>query len=417
MLDRSIAPTFAKTQEVALKEAKTLKIHEVPVHLLRAGVQEVLKIEFVFSAGKKYETHNGVAYFTANMLKEGCSSLNSNEIAHIIDKYGAHLEVVSSLDLSKVSVYCLSKYVEELLPVLTQIIFTPTFPSDQLELQKEIEKQHLKIDLKKSKNLAQRAFRTTLYGDHPYGKSLHVQDIDAVTTEELVIHHKNHYRNFEIFISGNFNEDNILHLLNEYIPHSKGLFLAAAPLEIDYSPKKITEDLEGGLQASLRIGFPFIHKSHQDYIPFQILNHLFGGYFGSRLMKNIREDKGYTYGIYSSVSPLLQSSYFTIATDVVKESAEDAIAEILKEVKKLREEEVPLEELETVKNHIIGSFQADLTSPFALMDKYKSIYLYNLGYSYYSDFFDILEDTTVNDLQEIANKYLLEEQFTIVNIG
>jgi zinc protease len=417
MLDRTIAPTFVKSEEVELQEAEKLQINGIPIHILRAGIQRVIKIEFVFNAGKAFEHLDGVAYFTAKMLREGTRSYNSKSIAHKLDDFGAHLELNSTLDFSMVSLYCMSKHVEELLPMLLEIVTEPVFPEDQLDLMKEIELQQLKIDLLKTSVKARRIFRQLMYGDHPYGKSLNIEDIGPISTDKLKEHFNRCYTDCEIFISGQFDEDDLVNLLYDQLPQKKGLNLGKKQLSINYITRTIYEEVKDSLQTTLRLGFPFVGKHHKDYIPFQILNHIFGGYFGSRLMKNLREDKGFTYGIYSAVISMKDSAYFIIGTDVVQASADQAIEEILKEMKELKEEEVPMDELETVKNHITGSFQSDITSPFALMDKYKTVYMYNMDYSYYQRYFEMLDQITPADIKNLAEKYFTEDKLSIVKVG
>lgn len=417
MVDRTIAPAFVKTNKINLLQAEQREIKGIPVHLIRTGTQEVAKVEVVFNAGKWYEPSSGVAYFTTNMLREGTQSHDSKSISQILDNYGAHLDVNSTLDFGKISIYSLSKHLEKLIPVFFEMIKEPVFPEKPLNLLKEIERQQLKIQLLKPKIRAQRIFRNVLFGDTAYGKSMSVEDIDAISRGDVQEHFNSNYQNYEIFISGQFDDNELTNLLHLNLDTAGALDLQKSAMTPDYKKQVIDENVEGSLQSSLRLGFPFVEKHHDDYIPFQILNHILGGYFGSRLMKNLREDKGFTYGIHSSVAPMKNSSYFTIATDVVKASAQQAIDEIIKELTLLKEEEIPLDELETVKNHIAGSFQADITSPFSLMDKYKSVYLHNMDYSYYSNYFDILEDITTSQLKELANKYFSEDNLSIVKVG
>ena len=421
MLDRTIAPAFVRSPEIKLKEAEHELIHgKIPFHYISGGTQEVIKIEAVFKGGKWFEKTSGAAYFTVKMLREGTENFTSKEISSTLDHYGAFIELSSGFDYSSVGLYCLNKYLDKVLPVFAEIIDKPVFPEEQLELMKEIELQSLKIDLKKSSFTAQRLFRQVLFGDNvAYGKTIDQEDIIAINRKDLADHYRNHYSNFEIFASGQFDSNDILTQLEQYLPKGEKLNLSINKEVINhqYTPKDIFKDGKNNFQSSLRIGFPTISKHHKDYISLQILNHLLGGYFGSRLMKNIREDKGYTYGIHSSLVSLIHGSYFTIATDVVKASADDAVSEIKKEMEVLKSETVPLEELETVKNHIMGSFQSDITSPFSLLDKYKSLYLHNLDYSYYEEYFKTLDKITSEDLLELANKYFLEEELSIVKVG
>lgn len=419
MLDRKIAPSFIKSPEVKIKAAEHDFIHNIPISYITGGTQEVLKIEVVFSGGKWFEKKNGVAYFTSKMLREGTKTHSSKEISDNLDHYGAYLELTSGFDYSSIGLYCLNKYLHKILPIFAEIIFEPVFPESQLELIKEIELQHLKIDLKKTKFKAQKILKEVIFGTTtPYGQTLDEDDISLINRVDILSHFNENYGNFEIFASGKFEPNELIELLESHIKGGSKLSVKEVKYSLNsYKAKEVHQDVKESMQSSLRLGFPFVNKNHEDFIPFQILNHLLGGYFGSRLMKNIREDKGFTYGIYSSVAALRFGSYFSIGTDVVKASADEAIMEIKKELKNLMVEEVPAEELEIVKNHMVGSFQADITSPFSLMDKYKALYLHNMDYSYYDKYFEVLEDITPEDLRNLANKYFKEDNLSIIKVG
>jgi zinc protease len=167
----------------------------------------------------------------------------------------------------------------------------------------------------------------------------------------------------------------------------------------------------------LRIGKKLFNRTHPDYIPFVITNEILGGYFGSRLMKNIREDKGYTYGIYSSIGSLKNEGYWVIAADVKKEFAENAIAEIFKEINKIIEQPVETEELERVKKYMLGSFMNQLNTPFDLMDRFKAIHYTGLDYSYYDRFIETVKTISSETIQKIAQTHFTPNNLVIVKVG
>ena len=164
-----------------------------------------------------------------------------------------------------------------------------------------------------------------------------------------------------------------------------------------------------GVQGSIRIAMPFINRHHPDYLPAQVLNTVFGGFFGSRLMDNIREDKGYTYGIHSYFQNHMHDVAWMISTEAGKDVCEATIAEVYKEMKLLREEPVDEEELLLVKNYLIGTALGDLDGPFHIIARWKSIILNKLDENYFDRSVDMIKKITAKEIQELANKYLKPE--------
>jgi predicted Zn-dependent peptidase len=158
-------------------------------------------------------------------------------------------------------------------------------------------------------------------------------------------------------------------------------------------------------------------KTHKDFHSLTVLNTILGGYFGSRLMTNIREDKGYTYGIGSGMIPLKKAGYFFISTEVGVEVCNKAIDEIYIEINRLRNESISEKELILVKNYMIGSFLRSIDGPFALANRFKSIMEYDLDYSYYDDYISTIKNIKASDLLNLANKYLDPNSMTEVVAG
>jgi predicted Zn-dependent peptidase len=174
---------------------------------------------------------------------------------------------------------------------------------------------------------------------------------------------------------------------------------------------------ENTVQSSIRLGKKIINRSHPDYPAVLFLNHIFGGYFGSRLMRNIREEKGLTYGIYSSVVSFLNNGYLSIGADVNQENRQLTVDEIRKELVVLRSIPIDHAELETARNHFIGSFQSEITTPFAHADKIKNLILNSLPHQYYNSLLARVDQLTSQDLLETAQRYFNEESFSVVTVG
>ncbi|MFN6944695.1 MAG: M16 family metallopeptidase [Cytophagaceae bacterium] len=422
MLDRTIAPEFQIPDKVELIKSEFQQLDNgIPVFMVNAGHQEVVRLEFIFSAGSWYENANGEAYFTLKMLGEGTLKHSAKEIEDIIAQYGAFLDLESGLDRVKIVLYSLNKHLASLLPLVLEIVTEPAFSSSEFKNLAHITSQNLKVNMEKTSYVASRTFRAAVFGEnHPYGRFLKEGDIDNVKVDHLNGYFNDFYRtsNCVIVISGLIGE-NVLSALNR----SFGLLAPSKVISGKQSPQFLykasskTIEKSDSLQSSIRLGLPSVGLSHPDYFKVNLAIEILGGYFGSRLMKNIREEKGYTYGISSSHVAMQNGAFLVIGTDVKKEFTSDTIAEVHKEIKKLQSEKVSEEELTNVKNYLIGSFLNSINTPFALADRFKMIYFHDLGYEFYDQYMDSLKNICAEDVLETTRQYLSIESLTEVVVG
>jgi len=234
-----------------------------------------------------------------------------------------------------------------------------------------------------------------------------------MTRDTILDFYRSHYHsgNCTIVVSGSL-PLNIHATLNK---HFGGVWGNVVPVAKDFVPFRGTTEQkhlirkDDAIQSAIRIGRVLFNKTHPDYFKFQVLNTVLGGYFGSRLMANIREDKGYTYGIGSGLSSLVHGGYFFISTEVGADVSKDALKEIYKEIGLLREELVGAEELETVRNYILGQFLRSVDGPFALADKFKAVWEFGLGYDYFDRYFEAVKTITAKEIRDMANQYLQEK--------
>ncbi len=419
MLDRKLPPAFQKSNSFTLINPQKITLHNgLMVTVVPGGKQEVVKIEFIFKAGKWQEKQPGVSYFTSHLLQKGTASKSSFQISSELDQQGVHLEVSPGFDFTSISLYGLTKNIDRFLELILEIITKPLFLEAELQQAKDIYIQGLKINLEKTSFLASRQLRQTLFGkNHPYGGEADVKDIEKIQREQLIGFHQVNFSDFEIVCSGDVTDQ-----LTNSLAHVFGNLVLSRNISqtIDTAEEKTNSlylEKENSVQSSIRLGKKFIGKKHPDYPVLLLLNHVLGGFFGSRLMKNIREEKGLTYGIYSSITALKHGSYFSIGADVDKENRELTINEIKNELKALQTKGVSQTELETAKNHFIGSLQAEITTPFAHADKIKSMMLYDLPIDFYQTLLSKIEEITESHLRETAQQYFDEDSFSIVTAG
>ncbi|MGZ3884825.1 MAG: M16 family metallopeptidase [Bacteroidia bacterium] len=416
MLNRTAAPEFKTIEKVDIIKADEHKLDNgIPVFSINAGSQELTKIEFVFNAGMYYQHRTLVASTANTLLESGTSRYNSHQISESLDFYGSFLELGTGQDFSCVSLYTLNKYLKESLHFIEAIIKDSVFPQEEIDIHLTNKKQKHLINSQKVSHLSRRKFSELLFGaHHPYGVDVESRDFDTLTRKEILDFYASHYtsKNCFVVVAGNLPKDLMATLNSHFGKEQWGHATTATPADvkiISASQQKNTVEKKDAIQSAIRIGRVLFNKTHPDYFKFQVLNTVLGGYFGSRLMANIREDKGYTYGIGSGVNSLVRAGYLSISTEVGADVTQSALTEIYKEIARLREELVSTEELETVRNYILGQFLRSVDGPFALAEKFKAVKEFDLDYSYYDAYFKAVQTVTPEELRDLANKYLQEK--------
>lgn len=420
MTDRTKSPLIKDAIEFNL----TLKPYEkfvlnngVEVYAINAGAQDVLQIEMVFFAGNSYETINGVAAATNYMLRNGTSTKSAFQINEHFEYFGAYCNRTCYNETAVVSLHTLSKHLNELLPVMREMITDSVFPEEELDIFKQNSKQKLSVSLQKCDFVANRLIDAYLFGEqHPYGKYLVATDYDALTTGLMKAHFQQYYikGNVVIFVAGNLPADLFEQLNNQFGDLSittktqrPATNILSPALQKKYS---LTND-PNGVQGAIRIARPFPNRHHPDFMNVMVLNTVLGGFFGSRLMSNIREDKGYTYGIHSYVQNHIQDSAWMISTEAGKDVSGATVEEIYKEMKLLRETLIEEDELLLVRNYMIGSILGDLDGPFQIMGRWKNIILNNLDEQYFYDSIKTIKTISAMELRALSEKYLQAADF------
>lgn len=400
--------TLRQCQKIILKNG-------VEIYAVDAGAEEVMSVEWVFNAGNCFEEQNLVAATANFLLRNGTTTKTAFQINEHFEYFGSYLNRACYNETATITLHCLTKHIGELLPVVKELITDSVMPEDELAIYKQNMKQRLKVNLKKSDFVAGRLIDVSLYGkDHPYGKYSSPEAFDALQRKQLLEYYKKYYQQGKLvmFVAGKL-PSNLEQLLNQHFGD-----LPDNPIEVKQTPlqpgnekkSRITNDPEG-VQGSIRIARPFPNRHHPDFLKVQVLNVLFGGFFGSRLMSNIREDKGYTYGIHSFLHNHIQHSAWMISTEAGKEVCEATISEVYKEMKDLREELVKDEELMLVRNYMMGSILGDLDGPFQIIARWKNIILNNLSEQYFYDSINTIKTISAEELRSLAQRYLQPEEF------
>ncbi len=423
-LNRISEPKFKAIEKpVVIKAEKTKLSNNIPIYLLNAGTQDVNRIEFVFKSGDSYQKQALVAFMTNGMLDEGTTKFKSIEIAEKLDYYGAFVDFDNARYNSYITLYSLNKHLKHILPILEDLIKNPVFPEKEFNIYKNNRKQQFIVNQSKVESIASQELLNLIFGDkHPYGEKVQLDDYDKVTFNELKEHHNKYYtaNNCKILLSGKVNKEHT-ELLDKHFGGSDWFGNNTKNLnnyEIKQSStKKKNINKKDAVQTAIRIGKKTINRKHPDFIKLTFVNLVLGGYFGSRLMSNIREDKGYTYGIGSSLSSMFDSGLFHISTEVNNDVVNDALKEIYAEIKRLRTELMTEKELEMVRNYLLGDLLRSLDGPFAMASSLRTLLDYNLGYDYYDNIVKEVNNITVDDVRNCTEKYLHEDSMIEVLAG
>jgi zinc protease len=415
ILDRTIAPQAQQIEKVNILKAEHQSLDNgLSLYTIRAGEQPVMRLELIFEAGTKRENHHGASFFTSKMMLEGTSKHSAGEISGVFDQYGTFIEINQSADRMTLMVYGLTEHLGKILPMICKMISDSVIPEKELEIQRKIALQNLKVNQEKTAFVASQIFREKVFGlENAYGRSQTETSISAILQSQIKDFYTKNIQNqpFKVFLSGKFDENEVA-LVNKFlgniqIQNSEKSIIQSNNYPIS-NQNYLIEKTES-VQSTIRLGRIMFNRKNPDLIRFIVTNTLFGGYFGSRL--------GFTYGISSSLIPLAETGYLIIGTDVKKEFTIQAIDEIHKEIRKLQTERVSENELDTVKNYAIGAFVGSLNTPFEVADRQKNVILDELVDDFYEKYIERIRAVSSNDVLEMTNQYLQIDDICQVVVG
>ncbi len=422
MLNRTRPP---RIREVTNLRLPAIGLHTldkgIPLYEIQMGTQEVVKLEVVFQAGRPFEKKQLAARATSSLLKEGSRNYSAAQIAEQLDFYGCSLALPFNLDTASVMLYSLNKHFGKALPILEDMLAAPSFPEAELNAFIKRNQRRLEVDLAKNDIVAYRKITELIFGEtHPYGYNSYLETYSALKRDDLLEHFTRLFtsKNCVAFISGKSTPD-IIAMINERlsraIPEGEA---AQATLQLSHQPPHpVKIKHPDRVQAAIRIGRHLFNRHHEDYMGMYVLNTILGGYFGSRLMANIREEKGYTYNIYSTLDAMQHDGCFYIGTEVGNEFEEDTLRQIYIEMERLQQEPVDEEELSMVRNYLMGNFLTMLDGPFNVSEVVRTQVTEGLPLSYFEKLATTVRNITAEDLQQLARQYLCREDMWEVVVG
>ncbi len=423
-LNRLQAPDLREISKISTPKIEKLSLDNgMPLWVINTGSQELVKVQISIPAGTIYQHQSLIAFFTNKILKEGSKHFSASQIAERLDFYGAFLDTKVTRDQAYVNVFCLNKHLNSVLEIIADLLTKPIMPQKELQTIIEQEKQGFAIQMQKVKSISHRKFNHYIFGEkHPYGRLAQLNDYGQVDVDHLKHFFLENYqmKNWHIFLSGQVSKESII-ILNRHFGQieRKGKQSEKPIIDLHYSyqAKRHFIEHKGAMQTSLRMGKVSLQRHHPDYFLLSLSQTILGGFFGSRLMQNIREDKGYTYGIHSMISHHQQAAVFSISSELGSEFAHKALEEVYKEIKRLRTEKVPDDELSLVKNYMAGGLLKSLNGPFALGEMMRMVKEYDLSQDHFSDSIHAIQAATSEDVLRMAQKYLNEEDMLSIMVG
>jgi predicted Zn-dependent peptidase len=395
----------------------------VPVYLAGNGTADLLRIEFGFRAGQVMEDVHLAASVSNAMLTEGTMNHDAASINDLIDSTGAFLNHLADKDSAGLITVTLARKLDEVMALAGEVLFSPSFPENEFRMLTERRIQAFRTGRKKTSVIAREAFYEALCGPrNPYGRISTEADYRNLTTADLRRFHAKHYQpgNMYITVAGR-EPERALPVLERYFGHGNSDGWEKPPfpsLEFEaVQPGMIFREVANSVQSTVRMGWKGVTRTHPDYQSLQVATMILGGYFGSRLMRNIREEKGYTYGIHAVAGAFRDTGYITIMTDVANEYRDAVLGEIRREIETLMNEEAGEDEIALVRNHLMGEIARMFDGPFSVAEAMRGVIDNDAGADYFTRFAETIRTITPSVIRDIFRSRFSPDQAYIIIAG
>lgn len=423
-MNRKIQPAVQRLEEIHIMTPERLMLPDgIPLAVIRAGEQEVVRLDILFHSGRWHQSQKLEALFTARMLQEGTRAHEASFLAERLDGLGSWLSSYCTSTFSGLTIYSLNKHLAETLDLVNEMIREPLFSQDRLDRVTEVNMQQFRVNMSKVDLPAQRVLMRGLYGEnHPCGQWVEEEDYRALTPQLLRGFHEKHFRskNCSVYVSGKVT-DEVLKELERIFTSPFGderisLALPDYPLSTT-TEKRFFVSRDTALQSAVKLGCLTLERTHPDYLKLKVLVTALGGYFGSRLMSTIREEKGYTYGIGAGISHYPDGGFLCISTETDNIYVEPLIEQVYREIERLQCESISKKELSVVRNYMLGEMCRGYESAFSLSDAWIAVDTAGLGGDYFARSLHAINETSAEELRLMAQKYLCKENLKEAVVG
>ena len=377
------------------------------------GTEDICRVDLILNAGSRYQNQPLLARSAIELMPEGAGGISSSALANHFDFYGSFLDFSYTPDYARVTAYSLTKYLPQTLEMLERVVKLPDYNSHEVRTWKGKGKQNLTVQMEKTYTLARQHFMRSLYGNnHPYGFSAQPNHFNSITSAKTKAFHAGHFGSAgcRILLSGRIGDAQHKLIAQAFGAEGWGAkngIHTPIPESNPDGKRLVFVEKPQALQSAIQVGRKLFPRTHPDYPGMAVLMTLLGGYFGSRLMTNLREDKGYTYGVSSSTNFFEGGGYLSISTEVGANHTGAALKEIFREIERLRTEEVGREELELVRNYLLGQILRNFNGPFAVANSVIGLMYYNsLDFEYFERTHQGVLGVTPNQIYNLAQKWL-----------
>lgn len=385
----------------------------------------LVSYRLAFFRGDSHDPQGSVGLTSAmvSMLNEGTENYSSSELAEKIERLGAGLSMSAGVDFTVFAGSALTIYGDEILSLLAEVLFRPTFPESELDLYKRNALENLKYQRSQPNFLANEQTARILYGSHPYATiSPKAADFEKLDREMLVKFHAGAFQpnNAVMVIVGDVDRSELLpkieELFGDWPRHEVTLpKIAGAP---ERTKRTLTiVDRPGSAQANIVLGNIGIPREHPDYFPATVMNQVLGAGASSRVFMNLREEKGYTYGAYTRMDMKRFGGEFEATAEVRTAVTGDSLKEFFYELDRIRNEKVSADELADAQSYLTGVFPIRAETQEGLTGLIVNQMLYNLPKDYLQTYRTKIDEVTLDEVQRVANAYIHPDKLAMVIVG
>jgi predicted Zn-dependent peptidase len=421
---REAPPAPGTPKDFALAAVRSFTLpNGLEVIMAPYGNTPKVAVRLVVRTGNVDETAETVwlSDLTRDLMLEGTVTRTAQQIAEEAAQYGGAIAFNVGMNESTIGADVLSEFGDEMVGLIADIARHPKFPESELARLKANRVRQITVAKTQQQQLATERFLAALYPNHPYGRMFPPEaQLQGYTVDQIRAFHAANYgaRRSHFYVVGRFNaaamEGAIRQAFGDWAPGTAPSFTAPTP-----KTARVIHlvDRPGAVQSTIYLGLPVMDPSHPDYVALRVTDALLGGSFGSRITSNIREQKGYTYSPFSTISARLGDAYWAEIADVTTNVTGPSLKEIFFEIDRLQSEPPPAAELESIQKYLAGIFVLQNSSRNGIITQLQFTELHGLGENYLRDLVRKIYAVTPADVQRIAREYLKDDTMTIVIAG
>ncbi|HSP07734.1 MAG TPA: pitrilysin family protein [Acidobacteriota bacterium] len=422
--EKETPPEGGKPKDFQLpaKQTKTLA-NGLGAVLVPYGTTPKATVSVIVKTGNLHEGAQQVwlAELTAQTLKEGAAGMDTKAIARKAAAMGGEINVQIGPEDTRISGSVLSEYTPDLIRLLADVVTRPSFPESEVERVKKDMKRDLSVQKAVPQAQALEKFTALMFGDHPYGRQFPTEEmLDSYNTDRVKAFYGANFGavRTKVYVVGKFDSPKAMTAIEQsFGSWIRGPEVSYPPAKPSHLAQKATVERAGAPQTTIMFGTPVIDPSNPDYVALRVANALLGGSFGSRITRNIREDKGYTYSPSGVLQAGYRTAYWYELADVTSEHTADSLREIQKEIERLQNEPPSAEELKGIQNYVAGVFVLQNSSQQGIIAQLHFQDLHGLGDDYLSNYVKKVYAVTPEKVQQLIRDQIKKDEMTLVMVG